>query len=400
MRSNSLLASTVLLSAVLCGGARAQGVEDDFRYIALGTNFDLNSAELIYAISPRQGTLFAGFDLTSDVSFCAEASGLICYEAPDARFAVPRTFLRGGEEWEFGGSTFVAEEAREYRLLGKPMLLSRIFERRNGDLRTINYYSCELGLVALTEYDDPRRFFLGLYVVETLPGFGAWCDGARGPSGSSPPNGEASDGRASESRVIAVIERPGDQSRQDHRLAEVALLDLVGNLSPETRSALLGIDWRASAFGAIDAQIPDGFCEQIGELETETFEDISRFLLQERVAEKHWVCFAVAEFVELAADASTIDEIRWRRGRVVPIAVAFEDLGELFPSPRDPPCAKEMAGPQFAGISHPPAHGSEWYREITEWSTHCREDGRDVEYRYNPFSGWYSVERTAGESGR
>ena len=68
--------------------------------------------------------------------------------------------------------------------------------------------------------------------------------------------------------------------------------------------------------------------------------------------------------------------------------------------PRNPPCAEEMAGPQFAGISHPPAHGSEWYREITEWSTHCQEDGRDVEYRYNPFGGWYSVERTAGESGR
>lgn len=186
-----------------------------------------------------------------------------------------------------------------------------------------------------------------------------------------------------------VVEKPGDERRLGHPVGQAALFNLVQGLSPATKSALLKISWNGKDFGDAQQNVPPELCEELDKIDKDAYREISRYLLQERVAGRHWVCMAVAEFVSVTNGVPSVEQIDWGRGRFVPIAVAIEDLNDLYPSPRTPPC--EIAEGDEPGLDGAVtlATPEDPFRELFEWSVKCTVDHRDVEYRYNHVQGWY-----------
>lgn len=149
--------------------------KDEYSYIALSTNPDMNSSELVFTIAPAAGEVFDGFGLSRGVTFCSPEDDRICFMSHTRWFAVPKVRQLAGERWEYGGSEFVAEKDHEYTLFGENYRLFRIVERKNGKVRSVSYYSCRHGLLAFTERDSQSEFFFGLYVSQADTGYGAWC---------------------------------------------------------------------------------------------------------------------------------------------------------------------------------------------------------------------------------
>jgi hypothetical protein len=196
--------------------------------------------------------------------------------------------------------------------------------------------------------------------------------------------------RAEDHDTVIVVKK-GDV-RQDRESRERVLFQLLEALSPESKAVLHSIDWLPGKFSEAQERVPGELCEKVERLETGSYEEISRLLLQEKVAEKHWVCMAIAEFASLAADASNLQEVRWEDGRFVPVVVAIEDMNELYPVPRNPPCEQKGEDREPARSAERAVALDDPYRELYEWSATCKVDGRTVEYRYNHLHGWYVTE--------
>lgn len=165
-----------------------------------------------------------------------------------------------------------------------------------------------------------------------------------------------------------------------------AFLDrLISSVNTRDVELIAPVDWRSRDLGEIQDIIPKGICDSVDALDTHQLEELSRYLLNNLVADRYWVCMALAEEIGCQQSNACGD------ARVVPVAVGFEMLDGLSPVPVNPPCAHIVRAPVLVDDNEPVNAAQDWYRRLMVWRATCQRDGKDVEYHYNHHDGWMEL---------
>lgn len=186
---------------------------------------------------------------------------------------------------------------------------------------------------------------------------------------------------ADEPNKIISVELEGE-SVSDHREGLALATKIVVSLSPGDLAKINSIDWPHANFSQLQEDLPDGLCSAVESLSDDERVSLSRALLNDRAADKDWICMALAEYAPCVATDN-----QCRAGRLVPIAVYNEGLSQLYPFPKSPPCDEVVRRPLLADDRN--LQGKAWFRHVSEWSAQCRVNGETVEYRYSHHEGWY-----------